>query len=285
MIPLRTFQIFAASVMLSGCVRFSSRPIAPERTGAGFDERSLHTAELRAALQRERVSIKSRWSLTQLAAAAAVLNPDLAVLRAKVRTAEATLQTAGESPNPVFSLKPGYNISSSGISPWIIEPGLDITIETGGKRDARRAAAAARVRTARLDYLAASWKSRSEVRRALLAIHSAQATRRQYQSQEVAQAEAARLLESRFKDGAATAQDAAAARIPLGLTRVSKYDSELLAAKSRGQLANAVGVPASALTGLEFDFSEVTILPAASTAQAMRRHAITHRAPVSARPR
>lgn len=248
----------------------------------GFDARSLNSAELRAALQREGVSTKSRWSLTQLAAAAAVLNPDLAVLRAKVRTAEAALQTAGEIPNPVFSFKPGYNSSSSGISPWIIEPGLDITIETGGKRDARQAIAAAKVRTARLDYLAASWKSRGEVRRALLAIHAAQATRGQYQVQETAQAEAARLLESRFKDGAATAQDAAAARIPLGLTKISKYDTELLAAKSRGQLANAVGVPASALTGVVFDFSEVTILPAESTAQAMRGHAITHRADILA---
>lgn len=278
----RTFQIFISSVILSGCAQFSSRPLAPEQTGAGFDARSLNSPELRAALQQEGVSIKSRWSLTQLAAAAGVLNPDLAVLRAKVRTADAALQTARESPNPVFSIKPAYNSSSSGISPWIIEPGLDITIETGGKRDARQAAAAAKVRTVRLDYLAASWKLRSEVRRALLAIHAAQATRGQFQLQETAQAEAVKLLESRFKDGAATAQDAAAARIPLGVTRVSKYDTELLAAKSRGQLANTVGIPASALTGVEFDFSEVTILPAASTARAMRRHAITHRADILA---
>ena len=268
--------------MLAGCVRFSSQPISPESSGAGFDARSLDSSELRSVLKKHGIPLEARWSLTQLAAAASVLNPDLAVLRAKVNIAEAALQTSGESPNPVFSLKPGYNSSSTGMSPWIIEPGLDITIETGGKRDARRAAAAARVRTARLEYLAASWKSRGEVRRALLAIHAAQATRGQYQSQETAQAEATRLLESRFKDGAATAQDVAAARIPLSLTRVSKYDTELLAVKSRGQLANAVGVPASAFSGVAFDFSGVTILPAASTAKAMRRHAITHRADILA---
>lgn len=282
MMPFRIFQIFLSSALLSGCARFSSQPIVPEQSAAGLDARSLNSAELRAALQKEGSTSKSRWGLTQLAAAASVLNPDLAVLRAKVRTSEAALQTAGESPNPVFSIKPGYNTSSSGISPWIIEPGLDITIETGGKRDARQAAAAARVRTARLDYLGATWKSRGEVRRALLALHAAQATRGQYQSQEAALAEAAGLLESRVKDGAATPQDAAAARIPLGLTRVAKYDTELLAAKSRGQLATAVGVPVSALTGVAFDFSEVTILPVPSSGQAMRRRAITHRSDILA---
>ena len=269
-------------MLLSGCMPFSSKPISPAASGAGFDARSLNSPGLRSVLQQHGISPEPRWSLTQLAAAANVLNPELAVLRAKVRTAEAALQTAGESPNPVFSLKPGYNNSAAGISPWIIEPGLDITIETGGKRDARRAAAAARVRTARLEYLAASWKTRGDVRRALLAIHTAQATRVQYQSQETAQADAARLLELRFKDGGATAQEVAVARIPLSLTRVSKYDTELLAAKSRGQLANAVGIPASALTGAALDFLEVTILPPPASAKAMRGHAITHRADILA---
>ena len=280
--PILTSLLFAGTFILTGCVSFLSQPISPAAGAAGFDARSLNSPELRSALQHQGVSVKPRWSLTQLAAAAAVLNPDLAVLRAKVSTAEAALQTAGESPNPVFSLKPGYNSSSSGVSPWIIEPGLDITIETGGKRDARQASAAARVRTARLEYLAGSWKTRGDVRRSLLGIHAAQATRGQYQSQETAQAEATRLLESRFKAGGATAQDVAVARIPLSLTRVLKYDTEGLAAKSQAQLAHAVGVPVSAITGAALDFSEVTILPAAASAKAMRRHAITHRADILA---
>jgi outer membrane protein, heavy metal efflux system len=275
-------SLAAATVWLTGCVHFASKPISPEAGAAGFDARSLSSPEVKSALRAEGLPLKFRESLTQLTAVAGVLNPDLAVLRAKVRTAEAALQTAGERPNPVFSLKPGLNSSTRGISPWIVEPGLDFTIETGGKRDARQAVAVNKVRTARLEYLAAAWKVRGEVRRALLAIHSAQASRGLYQSQENAQSEAARLWESRFKDGAATAQDAAAARIPLGLTRISKYDTELLAAKARGQLANAAGVPASALAGVDLDFSEVTRLPAAADAKAMRRHAITHRADILA---
>jgi outer membrane protein TolC len=182
----------------------------------------------------------------------------------------------------VLSFKPGYNSSTRGISPWIIEPGLDITIETGGKRDARMAEAAAKVRVARLELEAAAWKVRGDVRRALLAMHSASATRGQYRSQESAQAEAARLLESQLKDGAATPQDVAGARIPLNQTRLSMHDTDMQAAKARGQLAAAVGVPVAALAGVDFDFSEVTRLPSAPTGGAARRHALTHRADILA---
>src|SRR5262249_42285378 len=148
------------------------------------------------------------------------------------------------------------------ISPWIMEPGLDFTIETGGKRSARMAEAAAKVRVARLDLDAAAWKVRGDVRRALLAMHAAQATRGQYRSQEAAQAEAARLLESQLKDGAARPQDVPGARIPLNQTRPSMHDTDLLAVKARAQLATAVGVPVAALARVEFDFSEVSRLPA-----------------------
>ena len=71
------------------------------------------------------------------------------------------LGTAGERPNPILSFRPSYNSTSSGISPWIIEPGLDFTIETGGKRDARHAPKQRRsIRSARLELEAAAWKVR-----------------------------------------------------------------------------------------------------------------------------
>jgi outer membrane protein TolC len=233
---------------------------------------------LRAALQKEGVPLRSQWSLSQLAAAARHLNPDLAVLRAKAQTACAAFQTAGERPNPVLSLKPGYNSTKAkGVSPWILEPALDFTIETGGKRGARMAAAAAKTRMALLEAAAGEWKVRSDIRRALLAMHAADATRGQYRGQESAQAEAARLLESQLRDGAASPQDVAAARIPLNQTRLSMHDTDMQAAKARGQLAAAVGVPVAAFGGIRFDFSEVTRLPGAPAGGAARRHALTHR--------
>ena len=250
---------------LAGCASFTRQPLSPARTSADFDARRLSPKH-------------ARWSLTKLTAEALEKNPDLAVLRARVQTAEGALQTAGERPNPVLSFKPGYNSSTRGLSPWIIEPGLDLTIETGGKRDARRAEAVAKVRVARLDLEAAIWKVRGDVRRALLAMHAAQATRGQYRAQESAQADAARLLELQLKEGAARPQDVAVARIPLNQTRLAMHDTDLLGIKARALLATAVGVPVVALSEKDFDYSEITRLPAAPAGRAARRHALTHRA-------
>ncbi len=262
--PPRNVPLIVCAVALTGCASFTSKPLSPASTAANFNSRHLSARH-------------ARWSLSQLSAAGLEMNPDLAVLRARVKTAEAALHSAGERPNPVLSFKPGYNSSTRGISPWIIEPGLDITIETGGKRDARRAEAAAKIRVARLDMETAAWKVRSDVRRALLALHTAQATRGQYRSQEAAQADAARLLELQLKEGAARPQDVAVARIPLNQTRLSMHDTELLAIKARSQLAAAIGSPVAALSGLNFDFSEITRLPASPAGGAARRHALARR--------
>ena len=153
----RRLVLFACVATLTGCERFISKPLSAASTAARFDARRLSTKH-------------ARWSLSKLTAQAMETNPDLAVLRARVQTAEGALKTAGERPNPVLSFKPGYNSSSRGISPWIIEPGLDITIETGGKREARMAEAVAKVRVARLELEAAAWRVRGDVRRALLAV-------------------------------------------------------------------------------------------------------------------
>ena len=260
-------------IALAGCTSFVAKPILPANAARDFDSRRLSSRH-------------ARWSLSKLTAEALKMNPDLAVLRARVQSAEGALQTAGERPNPVLSFKPGFNSTTYNatrlITPWIIEPGLDFTIETGGKRGARKAEAAARIRSARLELDAAAWKVRGDVRRALLAMHAAEATHGQYRLQEAAQAEAAKLLESQLKDGAARPQDVAVARIPLNQTRLSMHDTDLLAVKARAQLATAIGVPVAALADAEFDFSEVSRLAAAPAGGSARRHALTHRADILA---
>jgi outer membrane protein, heavy metal efflux system len=279
--PWKPILIFWAAT-LSGCSSFTSKPLGPEEAASAFESRRLNSRELLAALKSEGVVVRGAWSLTQLAAASRHLNPALAILRARVQTAEGALQTAGERPNPVVSFKPGYNTSTRGLSPWIIEPGLDFTIETGGKRDARRAEAIARVRAARLELETTAWNVRGEVRRALLAMHTAQSTRGEYRAQEAAQAVAARLLESQLREGSARPQDVAAARIPLHQTRLSLHDTDLLTSRSLAQLASAVGVPVSALRVIELDFSEVSRLRPVPAGSAARRHALTHRADILA---
>ncbi len=265
--------------MLPGCAGYVPRPVSAEASAAGFDSRRLTDPGLREALAREgMVAPRSGWSLSHLTAAAHYLNQDLALLRAKARTAEAAIRTAGERPNPSFSFKPGYNSTrTAGVSPWILEPGLDFTIETNGKRASRMAESIARARVAWLEMETGGWKVRGDIRRALLAMHAARITGARFRAQEAAQVEAVGLLEARARDGAATPQEIALARIPLNQTRLSMHDTVMQAAKARGQLAAATGVPAAALAGLEFDFREITRLPAAPPGPEARRRALTRR--------
>ena len=269
MVSKLNFLLLGCCAVLGGCTSFVSKPVSAEVAASDFDSRRLSAK-------------RQHWSLSNLVAEAMEKNPELAVFRARVETAAAAGQTAGERPNPAFSFKPGYNTSTPSIAQWIIEPGLDFTIETGGKRGARMAEATAKLRVAQLNLEAAAWKVRGDVRRALLALHAAESTRGQYRAQETAQAEAARLLESQLKDGASRPQDVAVARIPLNQTRLSMHDTELLAVKARAQLATAVGVPVAALSGVDFDYAEVSRLPAAPTDRKARRDALTHRADILA---
>ena len=257
----------ALALACTSCAHFTAKTLSPAAAASDFDARRLSTKHA---------------SLSKLVAEAMEKNPDLAVLRAHLRTVQAAVETAGERPNPVMSFKPGYNSSTTGISPWIIEPGLDLTIETGGKREARQAEAIAKVRAARLEIEVAAWKVRSDTRKAMLSMYVAQQTRTVFRSHESAQAEATTLLESQIKDGAARPQDVAAARIPLNQTRLGMYDADLTAARGRAQLAAAVGVPVSALAGVEFDFSEVSKVQPAPAGRAARRYALTHRADILA---
>jgi cobalt-zinc-cadmium efflux system outer membrane protein len=262
-------SLVAAVLLLAGCTPFVRKPIEPAATARDFDSRRLSRGI-------------RKWTLPRLVAEALQKNPDLAVLRAKVQSAEAALRTAGERPNPVLGIRPGFNSTTRGISPWILEPTLDWTIEMAGKRGARMAEARAKVRVARLDLAAAEWRVRSEIRRALLAMYAAQLTRGEYQGQITVQAESAALLESQLKAGAARPQDVAVARIPLNQTRLAMHDTELTALRARAQLAAAVGVPAAALQGAAFDFAEVSRLPASPPGRRARRAALEHRADILA---
>lgn len=158
-----TLPLLAAAVLLPGCITFAPQPLNPAASAAAFDARKFPLG-------------MKRWTIDRLMDVARTMNPDIAMLRTKAASAEAERTLAGESPNPVLSFKPGINSSARGVTPWIIEPGLDIPIETDGKRDCRIAAAGARLRTARLEVERAEWKGRAEVRRTLVALYAAQQT-------------------------------------------------------------------------------------------------------------
>ena len=112
--------VFAAVVagLVASCATYQPRPLAPEQSAADFAARSLDDPGLRRFVETN----SSRaiedwpplaWDFSTLMLAAFYFAPDLDMARAQWATARAGRLTAGQRPNPVLSLQPGYDTTTS----------------------------------------------------------------------------------------------------------------------------------------------------------------------------
>ena len=161
---------------LAGCATFHPQPVSPEKTAATFDARSLANGQLRAFLETNHVTgnwPRDSWDLNALTLAAFYYQPALAEARAQWAAVEAAKITAGERPNPTVGFTPTYDTTAP--PPWILGLTWDIPIETAGKRGKRIAQAEHLSEAAKWDFVGMAWKTRSNVRAALLAIFTPRA--------------------------------------------------------------------------------------------------------------
>jgi len=93
-------------------------------------------------------------------------HPDLTLAEAGLAAARAGILTAKARPNPSF----GFSATrAEGVPrPWTLTYGLNLPIETGGKRDLRLRQARLRVEVAQLEVADTAWRLRMEVRKALV---------------------------------------------------------------------------------------------------------------------
>ena len=276
---------FVGVGLLQGCARFHPQPLAPERTAADFQARTLADDGLRSFLETNLLATLPAWPLpawdfTKLTLAAFYYHPDLDVARAQWGVATAGKVTAGERPNPTLSVVPGYNTTTLTPSPWLVTPSLDIPIETAGKRGYRLAQASHLSEAARLNLASVAWQVRSRVRSRLVELHAAQETQRLLQEQQARQVENLQVLERQHEAGAVSAYEATQAGIAADSTRLALRDAERQSAEALVQLAEAVGVSASALAGVKLSFDGLGQLPGKAKVSEARRQALLHRADI-----
>lgn len=277
--PTGHFVLLLACIAISilpACVSYKAALISADRSAANFSGRSLSDAGLRQFLAGQHAGSGS-WNVERLALAAAYFHGDVAVARAEAEEAAAGVKTAGQLPNPVLSFSPGYNSTTSGISPWIITPSLDVTIETAGKRGRRLASARAAAEAARLRVSDAAWDARTKVRAAMLDLYAARENAALLTAEVALHDEGVKKLEAQVKAGESPAFELIQERLGLNRSKLALHDAEKLAATSKAQLAAAVGVSSAALDAVTLDFSAFASLPAAP-ASGVRRRALTHRA-------
>jgi outer membrane protein TolC len=222
------------------------------------------------------------WDFDQLTLAAFYFHPSLDVARAQWAVAQGGIKTARALPNPVLSAVPGYSLNPQGYSPWFPAFSLDVPIETAGKRHYRTAEASQLSEAARLSIATTAWQVRSALRAALLDYASARQRSALLQKQLQVQQQIITLLEQRLEAGAVARTDLTLPRIAQARASSDYADAVRFTAEARVRVADALGVPAQAAEGIEFDFP-ISVPPnagAALTTAEARRQALLGRADV-----
>lgn len=269
-----------AACLLASCVQFEERPLVAEETSAVFAGRSLNDAGLKAFLEEQKAAGHS-WTVDQLALAATYFHPDVALARAEAAEAAASILTAQQRPNPVFTFSPQWTSSPVAFTPWFINPSLFLPIETAGKRSRRTEQAMAAAEAARWRVSARAWTARSRVRAAMLEVYGAKENIRLLRTEETLHEEAIKKLTAQMEAGDVSQFELTQARLMINRARLARQDAERLAATGEARLAAAIGVPLTALRAVELDFSTFQSLGGIKPGEC-RRYALTQRADLMA---
>jgi len=223
--------------------------------------------------------VSNTWDLTTLTLAAFYFSPELDVARTKAATGQAAVQTAGQHPNPALQFPLGYTSNAkAGESPYTYGLGLDIPIETAGKRGYRVAQAQQLSNAARFTIGNVAWQVRSRLRSHLLKLYAATGSTQILEQQIATQQQIVAMLDKRLAVGAASAPEANQAHIALAQSRVDLAKAQQQTQDERAQIAATIGVPVTALAKIQINFDAFERVYPDIPANDIRRQAILNRA-------
>lgn len=249
-------------LLMSACASFENRPLNPVESVKVIESRSLSNAGLQQFIERVTGHKNKNWNLDSLTLAAIYYHPDLALARALAGTADAAIITAGQRPNPNLTLTPTWisNLATAA-APWIIASSLSIPIETAGKRELRLAKAGHMTDAARLRVADAAWIVRGRLRLALLEVYAAEQTGNLLQQQLHLEQNINQRLRQQLDGGEISRVELTRGQIALNQLQLNVATAQKRLAESRVLLATAIGIPVTALMGVEFDFSQFSQPP------------------------
>ncbi|HVN64583.1 MAG TPA: TolC family protein, partial [Candidatus Binataceae bacterium] len=192
----------------------------------------------------------ARWDLDLLTLAAFYYQPSLEVARADWRSAQGATITAAARLNPSVSAAGGYdNGIANNFSVWQPSITFDIPLQTAGKRHRKMEQARWESESAHLAVAQAAWQARSQLRSSLVDFVTAQRRTALLRQQSDLQKQIASRLAQELQAGAVANTEVTAAAIALSKTAADLTDAERQMIESRARVADAIGIPASALDG------------------------------------
>lgn len=276
--------VLGACVALGGCASFTAVPVTPAATMRAFEARTLDSAELQSYVASHvRPGQASGpvvvWDVETLTLAAFYFSPDLDLARAKNATADAAMQTASQRPNPSLQLPFQYASNpKAGDSPYTLGLGLDIPIETAGKRGYRIAQARQLTVAARFQVGNAAWQVRSRLRARLLDLFVARRRGQLLDRQVEARQQIVEMLDKRLAVGAISAPEAQQARAALTQESLELAKSNQQVFDAEAGAAAVIGLSVMALETADIRLDAFLMDPPDLVDDVARERALLNRA-------
>ncbi len=280
-----TAAVCLIAVLLSGCATYHAQPVAPAALMNAFDARTLDDPELRryVAAHCGGTCAPDIWNLNTLTLAAFYYSPTLDIARAQHGVSEAAIQSAGQHPNPALQLPLGYTSNAKpGESPYTYGLGLDIPIETAGKRGYRIEQAQQLSNAARFNIGNVAWHVRSRLRDQMLILYTAIRRESILEQQLAVQQQVVGMLDKRLSLGAASELEDNQVHMTLTQNRLDLANAQKQIADARAQIAATIGVPVAALARIKMDFDTFEHVYPDMPVDEARRQAVINRADVLA---
>jgi outer membrane protein TolC len=157
-------------VLGTGCQHYEPRPLdldahrdAWRARGPGDDSVQAFASQLGESHLDAAFDPADGLTLAEGELVALVYNPDLRLARLRVGVAAATVEHATVWADPEFSLD-FLRITEAVSDPWVMTPGLALTIPISGRLEAEKARADAALRVALVEVAEAEWDARVRLR-------------------------------------------------------------------------------------------------------------------------
>ncbi|MEO6421757.1 MAG: TolC family protein [Candidatus Nitrotoga sp.] len=280
---MRKIISFLVCGLLSGCATYHAQPIEPTALMVSFEARTLDDPGLQRYVTSQLNGDAEAWSsdvwnFTTLTLAAFYFSPELDVARTKLGVFQAAIQTAAQRPNPSLQFPIKYTTNpNDGNSPYTFGLGLNIPIETAGKRGYRIAQAQQLSNAARFNIGNVAWQVRSRLRGQMLNLYGANHKALILEQQINAQQQIVDMLDKRLSVGAASAPESYQERITFtqNLLDLEKVQRQIV--EARTQIASTIGLPISAITNANLRFDTFERIYFDIPTDEVRRHAILNR--------
>lgn len=238
---------------IGGCTHVAPAPVHLEARMASRAARTFDApaAERDAGLLAPEAHVRG---IDRLALFAALLasDPRVAEARAALETARRDARSARKVGSPTLTLSSEYANDPSTSSPWLLGGAVDLPLDIGGRRGARLARADLGVVAARYDLAEVVWADRMALVRAL-ADHLIARRQAELGSAIVAMRDRQlAVLEQRVARGEIAGLDLFPYRAQRAQAARALEDAQRRAQQARIAMAGVLGLPGTALDGLDF---------------------------------